>query len=55
MHDRFGITVNSARDLKESHLVTAMATCQSLVLVDDHFVGDSLDLALYEATDWVKI
>lgn len=41
--------------LSESHpLLTAMATCHSLVLVDQKLAGYSVDRKMFESTGWVR-
>jgi hypothetical protein len=30
-----------------------MASCQSVTMVDDVFVGDPLDISMFKATGWV--
>lgn len=37
----------------ESPIITAMATCHSLTLIDGELTGDPLDIKMFEATQWV--
>ncbi|XP_023726909.1 probable cation-transporting ATPase 13A3 isoform X2 [Cryptotermes secundus] len=36
----------------ESPIITAMATCHSLTLIDGELTGDPLDIKMFEATQW---
>jgi magnesium-transporting ATPase (P-type) len=36
-----------------SPIITAMATCHSLTLIDGELTGDPLDIKMFEATQWV--
>ncbi|XP_046580433.1 polyamine-transporting ATPase 13A3-like [Haliotis rubra] len=44
------------RNMSKLHnplIVSAMATCHSLTIIDGHVAGDPLDLIMFEAVDWV--
>lgn len=54
---RFSAPVRSVDDLGDrdmDRLAVAMALCHSLVKVEGQFVGDSLDVALFQASNWVR-
>ena len=42
------------KDLKRGPLLTAMATCHSLTILENRLTGDPLDLKMFEATGWVS-
>ncbi|CAG0920834.1 unnamed protein product [Notodromas monacha] len=37
---------------KESHIMTALACCHSLTIIDGSLTGDPLDVKMFEATRW---
>lgn len=40
--------------IPQGPMLTAMATCHSLTVIDGKLTGDPLDLRMFEATNWVK-
>ncbi|XP_067658645.1 polyamine-transporting ATPase 13A3-like [Haliotis asinina] len=51
-----GVFRDEIRDMTKLYnplIVTAMATCHSLTIIDGHVTGDPLDLIMFEAVDWV--
>lgn len=45
----------SGRALPWGPLCAAMASCHSLILLDETIQGDPLDLKMFEATNWVSL
>ena len=35
-------------------VVSAMATCHSLTIIDEELAGDPIDVKMFEATGWVR-
>ncbi|XP_067658153.1 polyamine-transporting ATPase 13A3-like isoform X1 [Haliotis asinina] len=50
---RFEEEVKDMSRLKHNLLISAMATCHSLTIIDGSIMGDPLDLIMFEAIDWV--
>ena len=43
----------SALELGRGAMVSAMATCHSLTIIEGNISGDPLDLKMFESTGWV--
>ncbi|XP_048250057.1 polyamine-transporting ATPase 13A3-like isoform X2 [Haliotis rufescens] len=51
-----GVFEHEIRNMNRLHnqlIISAMATCHSLTIIDGHVTGDPLDLIMFEAVDWV--
>ena len=46
--------VKEASKLSSGPLLTSMAACHSLTIIEEKLVGDPLDLIMFEATEWVS-
>ncbi|KAK3798586.1 hypothetical protein RRG08_031597 [Elysia crispata] len=49
---RFEPLVKEASRMSSGPLLTAMAACHSLTIIEEQLVGDPLDLIMFEATEW---
>ncbi|GFO45210.1 cation-transporting ATPase, partial [Plakobranchus ocellatus] len=49
---RFDPLIREASQMKSDSLLTAMAACHSLTIIDEKIVGDPLDLIMFNATEW---
>ncbi|GFR84790.1 cation-transporting ATPase [Elysia marginata] len=49
---RFEPLLKEASRLSPGPLMTSMAACHSLTIIEEKLVGDPLDLIMFEATDW---
>lgn len=49
---RFEPLVQEACRLSSGPLMTSMAACHSLTIIEEKLVGDPLDLIMFEATEW---
>ena len=54
--DRFGELIGDIHDLPSTRgrasFLHALATCHSLQMVDQHIIGDPLDVKMFEFTQW---
>ncbi|BFZ22994.1 hypothetical protein BsWGS_26032 [Bradybaena similaris] len=50
---KFEPIIKDMDDLMQDPLVTCMATCHSLTIIDSVMIGDPLDLIMFKATKWV--
>ncbi|XP_020601351.1 probable cation-transporting ATPase 13A3 isoform X3 [Orbicella faveolata] len=50
---RFGLMIPGDESIPQGPMLTAMATCHSLTVIDGKLTGDPLDLRMFEATDWI--
>ena len=44
----------NGESIPQGPILTAMATCHSLTVIDGSLTGDPLDLKMFKATDWVR-
>ncbi len=38
-----------------SRLISAMASCHSLTMINEELAGDPIDLKMFQATGWVSV
>lgn len=49
----YGSPIHNLQTVETGPLITCLATCHSLTIIEGNIIGDPLDQKMFDATDWV--
>ncbi|XP_072037099.1 polyamine-transporting ATPase 13A3-like [Amphiura filiformis] len=53
LHKRFSPLQNRINSIQISRLISGMASCHSLTMIEEELAGDPIDLKMFQATGWI--